>query len=123
MARVIRFELPSRNMGDTVEFYNKVFDWDSAYSDVHTDYLELDMGRSTIAGGIFPRGVVNLTTTTLVIEVASIEAYVGRIEGAGGTIVLRPRAIAGYGYVAYCRDPDGNVIGLVQFDESVTDGE
>lgn len=40
------------------------------------------------------------------------DATLKRVEEAGGTVVIPKTDVFGYGWFAYFRDPDGNVIGL-----------
>jgi predicted enzyme related to lactoylglutathione lyase len=49
-------------------------------------------------------------------EVASIDEALERSSLAGGSVVVPKRAIPGVGWQAHFRDPEGNVIGLLQYD-------
>ena len=71
-----------------------------------------------INGGIARRsegdsGVVNS------IDVPSVDDYVGKIEGVGGSVVAPKMSVPGVGYMAYCKDPAGNVFCIMEEDTSV----
>jgi predicted enzyme related to lactoylglutathione lyase len=51
-------------------------------------------------------------------QVDSVDASLKKIIKAGGSIGVPKRAIAGVGYQAYFRDPEGNVIGIMENDPS-----
>ncbi len=53
-----------------------------------------------------------------VVDVASVDKTVAKVESAGGTITVPKMAVPGIGWVAYLQDPDNNVFGLMEADES-----
>ena len=76
-----------------------------------------------INGGIlFRRGAppsegqaVNAYVCT--IGVASVDECVDKAVGAGARVALPKMAIKGVGWLAYCKDPEGNIFGVMQDDE------
>ena len=52
------------------------------------------------------------------IEVHSVDDFVDKIQKNGGVIVAPKVAIPGVGYVAYFRDTEENVFGIMEADES-----
>ena len=52
------------------------------------------------------------------IDVKDLDATAKQVEKAGGTIVVPKMPIPGVGYLAYFKDPDGNIHGLYQNDPS-----
>jgi predicted enzyme related to lactoylglutathione lyase len=50
------------------------------------------------------------------IDVTNIDATMTQIESAGGTIVVPKMAVPTMGWVAYFKDPDGNIHGVWQID-------
>jgi len=121
MLRVTHFELPADDPDGLVEFYQEVFGWTIRKWDGPMDYWLITTGSADepgIDGGIARRsrgdsGVINS------IDVPSVDEYVAKIEGVGGSVVARKRAIPGVGYLAYCKDPDGNVFCIMEEDGSV----
>ena len=49
-------------------------------------------------------------------QVESVDESLKRIVMAWGSIVVPKRAIPGVGYQAHFRDPEGNVIGIIEND-------
>ena len=48
----------------------------------------------------------------------SVDEAIGRIEAAGGAAITRKMPIPGVGYMAYCRDTEGNALGVYEDDPS-----
>jgi len=51
-----------------------------------------------------------------VLDVPSVDDYSQRIEKAGGSIIVPKMAVPGVGYIAYFKDTEGNVFGMMQED-------
>ena len=121
MLRVNHFELPADDPEKLVAFYEGVFGWTIKKWDGPMDYWLIMKGPKDepgIDGGIARRsegdsGVINS------IDVPSVDDYIAKIEGVGGSVVAPKRAIPGVGYLAYCKDPDGNVFCIMEEDASV----
>ncbi len=58
-----------------------------------------------------------MTTDTIAVE--SVDGPLSKIEEAGGTVVTSKQVILGIGYIAYCKDTEGNLLGILQPDVSV----
>ena len=52
------------------------------------------------------------------IGVASVDEYVGKALAAGGTLAVPKMPIKGVGWLAYCKDTEGNIFGMMQEDRS-----
>jgi predicted enzyme related to lactoylglutathione lyase len=54
----------------------------------------------------------------LTVDVADLDALLGKVEsGGGGALVCVPKmAVPGIGWLAYVKDPDGNIFGMMQAD-------
>jgi len=121
MLRVTHFELPADDPEKLVKFYRDVFGWTIQKWDGPMDYWLIKTGpedQPGIDGGIARRskgdsGAINS------IDVPSVDDYVAKIEDIGGSVVAPKRAIPGVGYLAYCKDPDGNVFCIMEEDASV----
>ncbi len=57
-------------------------------------------------------------STVNVVDVASVDKTIAKIESAGGAIIVPKMAVPGIGFVAYFQDPDNNVFGVLEADES-----
>ena len=121
MLRVSHFELPADDPERLVKFYENVFGWTVRKWDGPVDYWLVTTGpedQEGIDGGIARRGEESVGVVTS-IDVPSVDEFVEKITGAGGTVVAPKMAIPGVGYLAYCKDPDGNVFCIMEEDASV----
>lgn len=113
MSRVVHFEIPSDDPNRLKEFFTNTFGWSfQEYGDENYQFaLTGDKSGMGIDGAIMKRKdpqqpVVNT------IGVASVDDAVSKIEENGGTIVMPKQQIGEMGYVAYFKDPDGNIHGV-----------
>ena len=121
MARVVHFELPAENPDRAISFYKAALGWSITKWEGPMDYWLIKTGpedQPGIDGGIARRsegdsGAVNS------IDVPSVDDYVAKIEGVGGNVVAPKMSVPGVGYMAYCKDPDGNVFCIMEEDTSV----
>jgi uncharacterized protein len=118
MPRVIFFEFPADNPDRAVSFYKSVFDWQMNKWGMENYWL-VTTGQPPepgIDGAIKPRegqpGVVNT------VGVPDLDAYVKKVVAAGGSVVAPRMAVQSMGYLAYCKDTEGNVFGMMQIDEN-----
>ncbi|MGE5325782.1 MAG: VOC family protein [Deltaproteobacteria bacterium] len=74
-------------------------------------------GRPGIHGGIMGRqpGFPPVVNT---IGVESVDEFVKKVTAAGGKVVAESQPIPGVGYQAYCKDTEGNLLGIHQPDPS-----
>jgi predicted enzyme related to lactoylglutathione lyase len=113
--RPMWFELPAEDMGRCAKFYEKVFGWTSQVFD-ENHYWMLDTGGEPapgIDGGIVKRENPRETVRNTVV-VDSVDEFIRKTENAGGTIVVPKMKIESVGWVAYGKDTEGNVFGLLQ---------
>jgi predicted enzyme related to lactoylglutathione lyase len=50
------------------------------------------------------------------IDVPNLDEYVDRAMKCGGTIALPKMPIPTVGWLAYCKDTEGNIFGMMQMD-------
>ncbi|HEX3369232.1 MAG TPA: VOC family protein [Candidatus Cybelea sp.] len=121
MARVVHFEIHSADPQNAATFYTDVFGWKISKWDGPMDYWLVSTGEGTgIDGGIVRRqgaapdsnAPVNGYVCTIGVE--SLDRTLDAIAGKGGTIVLDKREIPGVGLLAYFKDLDGNIFGVLQ---------
>jgi predicted enzyme related to lactoylglutathione lyase len=119
MARVAHFEICADDVERAVSFYRHVFGWEIRRWEGPNDYWVVITGDDDelpgINGGIQDRrdsfaGSVNL------IDVPALDNALLRVVEANGTIIHSRTSIPGVGYVAYCRDSEGNAFGLMERD-------
>jgi predicted enzyme related to lactoylglutathione lyase len=52
------------------------------------------------------------------IEVPLLDEFAAKIEANGGTIVMPKMAIPGVGWLAYAKDTEGSIFGIMHSDPS-----
>lgn len=120
MLRVTHFELPADDPEKLVEFYKEVFGWTIQKWDGPMDYWLVTTGpedQEGIDGGIARRGEESVGVVNS-IDVPSVDEFLGKITGAGGTVVAPKMAVPGVGWMAYCKDTEGNTFCIMQEDTS-----
>jgi predicted enzyme related to lactoylglutathione lyase len=118
MMRPVHFEYPADDPERAAEFYRKVFGWEVAKWEGEVPYWIVKTGEDTemgINGGISPRmaGTESLGQRN-VIAVGDLGAVVAKAEEAGGTRVTPNVEVPGIGTLAYVKDTEGNLIGILQ---------
>lgn len=119
MGRVVHFEICADNVERAVKFYTDVFGWKINKWEGPIDYWLISTGkksRAGIDGGLIKRMDPSATTINT-IEVHSVDDYMDKITKGGGKIVEPKTVIPGVGYYAYCRDTEGNILGIMEMDE------
>ena len=118
MSRIVHFEIPAYDPERASKFYEKVFDWQNEKWDGPIEYWLIMTGEEDkpgIDGGLARRedpttGVENT------IDVKDLDASLANVKNNGGK-VIRPRiAVPGVGWMAYIKDTEGNVFGLMESD-------
>ncbi|UCD17537.1 MAG: VOC family protein [Candidatus Zixiibacteriota bacterium] len=120
MPRIVHFEIHADDPERAAKFYTDVFDWNISKWDGPEQYWLCNTGNSKepgINGGIMkrrdPAGSVYNT-----IDVPSVDEYVDKISENGGEIVVPKMAVPGVGWLAYFKDTEGNIFGIMQPDPS-----
>ena len=122
MARPVPFEIHATNPDELVNFYETVFGWKfNRWGDV--EYWLITTGDGPgIDGGLVPRKgprpaddapVASFVNT---IDVPDLDAVLASVTALGGTTVLAKHAVPTVGWLAYFKDPDGNLFGVMQSD-------
>jgi predicted enzyme related to lactoylglutathione lyase len=125
MPRPIHFEIQAADPERAIQFYRSLFDWqfnqwgDQKYWLIGTG----DKSQPGIDGGLLPRptpaapenmAAVNCFVCT--IDVPNLDVYVDKALKNGGTIALPKMPIPTVGWLAYCKDTEGNIFGMMQMD-------
>jgi uncharacterized protein len=127
MARVVHFEIHASEPRDVIPFYEQLFDWKFTAWPGPWDYWLVETGPADepgINGGLLkrtgPRAIDGAAVNAFVVSIAvtGILALIERVPQLGGQIVVPVKAIPSVGWLAYVKDPDGNILGLMQNDAS-----
>lgn len=122
MPRVVHFEIhavePQRCMG----FYQALFGWSFSQFGAES-YWMVTTGPDTapgINGGIVPRrGPVDgqaVIAYVCTVDVDDLDVRCARAGALGGQVVVPKMAIPGVGWLAYAKDTEGNIFGMLQAD-------
>ena len=120
MARVVHFEINADDPATLAEFYGQVFGWEIVKWEGPIDYWLVTTGEDKepgINGGIMHR-MDKAESTINTIDVTSVDEYIQKVKDAGGEVVSPKTAVPGVGYMAYCKDSQGNTFGIMEEDPS-----
>ena len=119
MPKVIHFEIPAEDTKRAAAFYEKVFSWKmQKYGGQGMDYWLATTGEDKelgINGAISGKDQMHPTTVNT-ISVPSFEEAVKNIKAAGGQVLGPKMTVPNVGYMTYCKDTEGNIIGIMQTD-------
>jgi predicted enzyme related to lactoylglutathione lyase len=125
MGRVVHFEIHAENPECAVKFYTAVFGWQIKKWDGPMEYWMVmtgdPQGRGIDGGLLRRRGpapvdgqAVNAFICT--VDVADVDASIQSAISNGGTLALPKMAVPGVGWLAYVKDTEGNILGMMQMD-------
>jgi len=123
MPRVVHFEIHADKPERAVDFYGRVLGWKAEKWPGPQDYWLLktgEQGEPGIDGGLMKRqtalsgdGVMAYVCT---VGVDDLDACVSKATQHGGSLAVPRMPVPGIGWLAYCKDPEGNVFGMMQAD-------
>lgn len=127
MARITHFEVHAEDPARAIQFYERVLGWTFQSWGGPMEYWLVTTGPEGtpgINGGLMRRQgaapthgqAVNAYVCTA--EVASIDETVAAAVATGGQLAVPKTAIPGVGWLAYVKDTEGNIVGLMQTDPS-----
>jgi predicted enzyme related to lactoylglutathione lyase len=128
MNTVVHFEIHAKDLDKTQKFYEDVFGWVitdmgremGGFRVVVTGKDEEKSQWNGINGGLIPRmgeppeGGEPVNAFICTIEVENIDETLSKIAKAGGTVALEKMEVPGVGLLAYRKDPEGNIFGVLQ---------
>lgn len=124
MSRITHFEIHASQPQALIDFYSALMGWTFKQWGP-MDYWLIETGPSDqpgINGGLLPRRgdsptpmqSVNAYVCTAQIE--ALDETVAKSLSLGASIAVPKMAVPGVGWLAYIKDPDGNILGLMQTD-------
>jgi predicted enzyme related to lactoylglutathione lyase len=125
MSRPIHFEIHAENPERAVTFYSSLFGWQIKKWDGPMEYWMIVTGNDSqpgINGGMVRRRgpaptegqCVNAYVCTIGVE--NLDQSLQKLTSLGGTIALPKMPVPGVGYLAYGKDTEGNIFGMMQPD-------
>ena len=120
MPRPIHFEIPAENPQRAMQFYSELFGWKFQKWAGPMDYWIISTGQPGepgIDGGLMPRRDPAQPCVNTV-GVVNLDESLKTVESGGGRCVVPKMAIPGVGWLAYCKDTEGHIFGIMQSDPS-----
>lgn len=123
MSRVVHFEIHASDPDRSQQFYQDVFGWEVQVMGPELgNYRVLTTGTQEpgINGGMMmrrgaaPEEGAPVNGYVCIIGVDNIHDTLEKIEKAGGTVATDIMDVPGVGLIAYRKDPDGNIFGVIQ---------
>jgi len=124
MSRAVHFEIHATNPQSLIDFYSDLFGWSFSKFPAG-EYWMINTGPDSqpgINGGLLPRPgpapgpMASPNAFVITVDVADLDASLAKAFGGGAMLCVPKMAIAGVGWLAYVKDPDGNIFGMMQMD-------
>ena len=110
---VVHFEIHGSDSHEMIAFYSEVFEWTvNADNPLKYGLVETNEDGKGIAGGICASEMA--PAVLVYIQVDDPQAYLDKVESAGGRTLLPVTEIPGAVTMAIFEDPAGNKMGLVK---------
>ncbi len=125
MGRVVHFEIHGSNPEILAKFYSNLFGWEIKNWGGPIEYWMINTGTGEepgIDGGIVRRqGDIPIegeaiSSFVCTINIKNLDDSLIKVNDNGGVQVVPKSPIPGIGWLAYCKDPDGNIFGMMQND-------
>ena len=122
MPRVVHFEIPAKDTAKIISFYREVFGWEfNKWEGPQPYWLVMtgEDGTPGINGGLytpadeFADGYSGIVNT---IDVPDLDASLSKVKANGGQVTMDKMPIPGVGWLAYCKDVEGTIFGMMQSD-------
>ena len=124
MPRPVHFEIHAADRERAKAFYEQLFGW--TFTAPYPGYHLIDTGGEGpgINGGMVQRMGPNpdpgdptpIVAHMCTINVDDVDAYVEKAVSLGGVVALPKMAIPRVGWLAYVKDTESNIMGLMQND-------
>jgi predicted enzyme related to lactoylglutathione lyase len=127
-AAVVHFEIHADDTERARKFYEGLFDWSFQQMDGPTEYWLISTARTQrpdgtslgIDGGLLKKGGrdggegASPNAFVCTIGVQDIDATLEQALAAGATVQMPKDQIPGVGWLAYLKDTEGNIFGVLQ---------
>ena len=114
---IVHFDISGADISVTAEFYGELFGW--RVGDEETEgYRLVATAEGSIGGGLMTSPPGTPPGVTIYVGVEDLEASLRRAEELGGTTIVEPMPIPGFGSFALIQDPQEAVVGLFEETEA-----
>jgi predicted enzyme related to lactoylglutathione lyase len=134
MNRVVHFEIHAEDPDRACKFYSDLFGWDfkewiipgQEIKNENRYWMAMTGDDKTpgINGGLMfrqgpaPAKDAPVNSFVCTIDVESIDKQLEKMKSSGGEVVVPKMPVMNVGWLAYCKDTEGNLFGMMQMDES-----
>lgn len=125
MGRVVHFEVHAEDPERVIGFYTAVLGWTFTLWAGPVDYWIITTGpkdQPGIDGGMVRRqGSIDgqaVIAFVCTVDVESVDDTLAKALAHGGTLAAPKMPIPGVGWLAYAKDTEGNIFGMMQSDPS-----
>jgi uncharacterized protein len=122
---ICHFEIPADDLNRAADFYRGLFGWNIQPYDPDKIWMVAtvptdEKGKPERPGvnGMLIKKQHPQHPFANYILVEDIDAYAKKAEELGGAIAMPKTAVPGMGWFLYFKDPEGNIMGMWQPDES-----
>ncbi len=123
--RVVHFEINADQPDRAIAFYKGLFGWGFDKWSGPMPYWLINTGPDSergINGGLVTRRgprpaegqPINAYGCTVLVD--NLDALIAKVPGLGGTTVMPKMPIPNVGWLAYAKDTEGNIFGMMQND-------
>lgn len=125
MSRVCHFEIHTDDPARAIAFYQGLFGWSFHKWDGPMPYWLITTGPDTepgINGGLLQRPCSvpgdgqGLNAFACTVSVENLDASLVKALSTGASLALPKMPVPGVGWLAYIKDTEGNVLGMMQPD-------
>jgi predicted enzyme related to lactoylglutathione lyase len=125
MPRVCHFEIHAENPERAIAFYRNLFHWEFTSWGGPMEYWIVrtgPAGEPGIDGGLIrrkgpgPADGCPVIAYVCTVRVTDLDASLRAVERHGGSIALAKMAVPGVGWLAYGKDTESNIFGMMQDD-------
>ena len=125
MPRLVHFEIHAADPDRAARFYTDLLGWKFQKWDGPVEYTSIvtgEEGRPGINGGLVkrmgppPADGQAVNAFVCAVDVDDVDRYVGKAVEIGGSVAVPKMPIPGVGWLAYVKDPEGNLLGMFQTD-------
>ena len=114
---IVHYEIPAKDPAGLKTFYGDVFGWQFGSAPGMDDYYMADpSGTRGLAVAVFTKQNEGHVPTNY-ISVEDVKRYADKVTAAGGTLI-HTFTVTAMGHGAVALDPEGNVVGLWQADDT-----
>ena len=127
MPRPIHFEVHAADLDRAQLFYEQVLGWTfQSWGGDEYRLITTGPGGPGIDGGMMrrrgdpPQGGEPVASWICTVDGDDLDAYVAKAEAAGGSVAVPRMAVPGVGWLAYVKDSEGNIFGMMQEDRAAS---